>query len=395
MLTMDVDERRRRLVRRHAISPAAPATDVVSAVETMVVQHATDPATVYLSILARCPGVKIDDVARELYERRSMVRNIAMRRTLWVMTLDTAPVVHHAASVAVAARLRRQLVKDLATGPTDPPLTGDIAAWLADVEDRVAQALVDREVATANQLASDEPRLQTAQLPTTDKAYDIRRNITTRVLTLMATEGRIVRGRPRGGWTSRQHSWQTAADWWPTGVPELPESAARAILARRWLEVFGPATVADLQWWTGWSLGHTRTALAELDLAEVDLDGVPGIVLAHDVEPEAALEPSAALLPALDPSPMGWQQRDWYLGPHKEVLFDRNGNVGPTVWWDGRIVGGWAVRTGGEIVWRLLEDIGADAGRAVETAAEALAPRLDGTVVVPSFRTPLERELSS
>jgi hypothetical protein len=159
--------------------------------------------------------------------------------------------------------------------------------------------------------------------------------------------------------------------------------------------VFGPATVADLQWWTGWSLGHTRTALAELDLAEVDLDGVPGIVLAHDVEPEAALEPSAALLPALDPSPMGWQQRDWYLGPHKEVLFDRNGNVGPTVWWDGRIVGGWAVRTGGEIVWRLLEDIGADAGRAVETAAEALAPRLDGTVVVPSFRTPLERELSS
>jgi hypothetical protein len=394
MLTMTVEERRRRLVRRHAIAPTSAADDVCAAVSAMVAAHATDPATVYLSILARCPGAKLDDVARELYDRRSLIRTIAMRRTMWVMTLELAPVVHHAASVAVAARLRRQLVKDLETGPTDPPLSGDISAWLRDVEDGVDAALHRRVVATAAQLASDERRLQTAQLPTTDKAYDIRRNITTRVLTLMATEGRIVRGRPRGGWTSRQHSWETAADWWPDGIPPVPDAEARTTLARRWLEVFGPATLADLQWWAGWTLGHTKAAVAGLETADVDLDGVPGIVLADDVEPEAAIEPTAALLPALDPTPMGWQRREWYLGAHKERLFDRNGNVGPTVWWDGRIVGGWAVRPSGEIAWRLLEDVGAEAESAVEAAAVALEPRLDGTVVVPSFRTPLERELS-
>jgi hypothetical protein len=367
---------------------------VCSAVSAVVVQHATDPATVYLSILARCPGVKIDDVGLELYDRRSLVRNIAMRRTLWVMPVDTAPIVHHGASVAIASRLRRQLIKDLETGPTDPPLSGDIARWLADVEGHVEQALVERGVATAAQLAVDEPRLQTAQLPTTDKAYDIRRNITSRVLTLMATEGRIVRGRPRGGWTSRHHTWQAAAEWWPTGIPEIAEAEARTTLARLWLEAFGPATVGDLQWWTGWTLGHTRAALGGLDIADVDLAGVPGIVLADDLEPEEALTPSAALLPALDPTPMGWQGREWYLGPHKERLFDRNGNIGPTLWWDGRIVGGWAVGSSGEIVWRVLEDLGADAMQAIGSAAEALQPRLDAAVVVPSFRTPLERELS-
>jgi Winged helix DNA-binding domain len=395
MLGMGVDERRRRLVRRHALSPDAPAPDVASAVSSMVVQHATDPATVYLSILARCPGVKIDDVARELYDQRSLIRNLAMRRTLWVMPLDIAPVIHHGASLAIAARLRRQLVKDLETGPTDPPLAGDISRWLEDVETQVERALLERDVATAAELSAAEPRLQTAQLPTTDKAYDIRRNITTRVLALMATEGRIVRGRPRGGWTSRHHTWQTAAAWWPAGIPDVPEAAARAVLARRWLEVFGPATVADLRWWTGWTLGHTRAALAELDLADVDLDGAAGIVLADDVGSEAGLTPAAALLPALDPTPMGWQHRDWYLGPHRERLFDRNGNVGPTVWWDGRIVGGWAVRASGEIAWRPLEDAGAAAIRAVDDAAAALEPRLDGAVVVPSFRTPLERELTA
>ena len=60
---------------------------------------------------------------------------------------------------------------------------------------------------------------------------------------------------------------------------------------------------------------------------------------------------------------MGWQDRGWFLGAHGRALFDTNGNAGPTVWWDGRIVGGWAQRKTGEVVLRFLEDAGADGGR--------------------------------
>jgi DNA glycosylase AlkZ-like len=70
---------------------------------------------------------------------------------------------------------------------------------------------------------------------------------------------------------------------------------------------------------------------------------------------------------------MGWKERDWYLGEHGTVLFDRNGNAGPTVWWEGRIVGGWAQRPDGEIVYRLLEDVGSEAVASVEAEAERLA----------------------
>ena len=68
---------------------------------------------------------------------------------------------------------------------------------------------------------------------------------------------------------------------------------------------------------------------------------------------EDAVRPTApwvALLPALDPTTMGWQGRGWYLGPHGPRLFDRSGNAGPTVWVDGHIVGGWAQRPDGEVV---------------------------------------------
>jgi len=90
---------------------------------------------------------------------------------------------------------------------------------------------------------------------------------------------------------------------------------------------------------------------------------------------------------------MGWTERGWFLGDHAGALFDRSGNAGPTVWWDGRIVGGWAQRKDGEIAFRLLEDVGADALRAVEAQAETLATWLGKVRVTPRFRTPLEREL--
>jgi Winged helix DNA-binding domain len=117
------------------------------------------------------------------------------------------------------------------------------------------------------------------------------------------------------------------------------------------------------------------------------------VLLAGDEDFEDEPAPVAALLPALDPAPMGWQARGWYLGPHGAALFDRTGNIGPTVWWAGRIVGGWAQRPSGEVVYRLLEDAGSDAAAAVESEASRLAAWLGAARVTPRFRTPLEREL--
>jgi hypothetical protein len=135
--------------------------------------------------------------------------------------------------------------------------------------------------------------------------------------------------------------------------------------------------------------------VAGVATAEVDLDGATGIVLAGDLEPTAPVEPGALLLPALDSSVMGWAERDWYLGAHRVVLFDRNGNAGPTVWWDGRVVGGWAVRPDATVAFRLLERVGREARVGVEDAAGRLEAWLDGTRFTPRFRTPLERELSA
>ena len=171
-------------------------------------------------------------------------------------------------------------------------------------------------------------------------------------------------------------------------------AVAQAELLRRWLRAFGPATETDIRWWTGWTAREARAALAVVPHAEVELDGATGIVLADDLEPTAEPEPWAALLPTLDPTTMGWKERDWYLGPHASVLFDSNGNAGPTVWWDGRVVGGWSQRPSGEIVFELLEDVGTDAVRAVEAEAERLEAWLGEVRLAPGFLPPFQRALA-
>src|SRR5260370_41580603 len=67
--------------------------------------------------------------------------------------------------------------------------------------------------------------------------------------------------------------------------------------------------------------------------------GAPtGWVLPDDVDPEPPVEPWAALLPALDPTTMGWKDRDFYVDPDfAPAVFDWAGNVGTTG-------GGWPAR---------------------------------------------------
>src|SRR5664279_1635661 len=93
---------------------------------------------------------------------------------------------------------------------------------------------------------------------------------------------------------------------------------------------------------------------------------------------------------------MGWSGRDWYIKQdYRVALFDKTGNIGPTVWCDGRVVGGWAQSPDGTVVWKLFENIGTTATSAVEAESARLTGWLDGVRVIPKFRTPLEKELSA
>ncbi|MGI8336227.1 winged helix DNA-binding domain-containing protein [Actinomadura scrupuli] len=391
MRLMSVAERRARLGVRHRLAESARTDDVTQIARDLVALHSTDPASVYLAAVARMRVPAPAAVDEALYGSRTLLRMLGMRRTVFVVPVERAPVVHAASTLGIAARERTRTERFLAEEGMD----GDVAGWLRETDEAALRALKARGEATGAQLSADEPRLRTRITLARGKSYGGTQNIVSRVLFVLAAEGRIVRGRPVGSWISSQYRWSPVESWLPGGMAELPPDAARVELARDWLAAYGPATAADLKWWTGWTTGEVKRALAELRPVEVDLGGAVGLLLPGDSEPVPAPEPWAALLPALDPTAMGWAGRAWYLGDHGPALFDRTGNIGPTIWWDGRIVGGWAQRPDGEVAVRLLEDVGADAADAVRAEAGRLTERLGDARVTPRFRTPLERELSA
>jgi hypothetical protein len=387
--TIDAGERRARLAARQRLVPAERADDVIDVVGSVVALHATDPASVYLAAAARMNAPTVTAVEQALYDDRSLVRLLGMRRTLFVVPVGLAPVVQSACTQAIAAVERRKLVGHIEQGG----VTQDGEAWLTRVGDATVAALEKRGEALATELSADVPDLATEIHVGEGTKWAVTQKLSHRVLSVLAAEERIVRGRPRGTWTSTQYRWAPRSAWLPDAQGPPPVEEARAELARRWLAQFGPGTATDLKWWTGWTMGAARSALAAVEAVEVDLDGVVGYVLADDLDPVPAPAPAVALLPALDPTAMGWTQREWYLGAHRGALFDRSGNIGPTVWWDGRIVGGWAQRRDGEVVTRLLEDVGGEAGAAVAAAGRGLTEWLGTARVRSRFPTPLEREL--
>ena len=437
---ISVAERRARLAVRHHL--AAPAADVTGVAGSLVGLHSSDPVTVYLAARARLQRFAVADLEQALYEARSLVRVLGMRRTLFVLPCALAAMVNAACTRALAPAERQRLCRLL----REQGIAADAERWLADVEARVLAALADRGQATAKELTAAVPELALKLSFGEGRSWAGTVGISTRTLFLLATEARIIRARPRGSWISSQYRWAPAAAWLGEELARPDPEAARAALLQHWLAAFGPGTLTDISWWTGWPVRQVRAALAAVGAVEVELDavavapgsavsgsGVPeggapaavapesgrpgsavpggaapaeaapeagarvtGFVAAGDLAPAPAVGHWCALLPALDPTVMGWKERCWYLGAAaRRQLFDRNGNAGPTVWADGRVVGGWAQRRDGTVAVELLEPVDAAVRERIDVEAARLGEWLGGTVVTPRFRTPLEKRLAS
>lgn len=388
---MTTEARRRRVIQRHALDRSAEGP--LEATRTMFALHSSDPTTPFVSVWARTgAGLGVEGLERELYEARTLWRLHGMRRTLFVVDREEAPWVLSGAAEALAVRERKRVCKRFAS-----VASGSVERWLARLEDEVLALLSDGVPRATQEIGEVISGLE-ASVEIGFGTWRQSATVASKLLLMMAMEGRLVRTQTAGTWRASQYRWSVPSVWF--GVEDAPRvsvAEAQAWIVRRYLDVFGPATLDDVRWWTGWGVRAVRSALEAVDPITVGLDGGrEGFALEGALE-EVALPDDAAsrvaFLPSLDATPMGWHEREWFLGAHRDALFDRNGNIGPTVWWEGRIVGGWGQRAGGDVCVKLLEDVGAEADAAVKARAAELEVWLGGVVVKPRFPTPLERAM--
>lgn len=382
------DQRRARLARRHGLHPAGRHPDPVAATTAMTALHATEPASVHLALQARVDSLDIAAVDELLNERRTVVKQLAMRRTLFGFPRDLLPAALGSASARVAAAELRRLAGDVERAGA----ATDGVAW---VEAAAADTLAHLEASgplDAASLRQQVPALAT-RITFGSGKWAQEAPIAPRILTLLGARGRVFRGRNAGHWRVSRPVWTTARDWLGEEPSRLDEAAGYAELVRRWLWTFGPGTETDLVWWLGATKSTVRRALADTGAVPVGLDsGEVGWVLAGDEEPDDPVPPWATLLPALDPTLMGWKQRDFYLDPEDvPYLFDTAGNGGTTAWWDGRVVGCWVQDPDASVRVVYRRDPGPEGRAELAAAAERLATFLDGEIVSSVYASPQQR----
>lgn len=382
-------ERRTRLMRRHGLARGCRYPDVDTAAEAMTALHATEAATVHLALWARVDGVSVDDVEQALYARRTIVKQLAMRRTLFAFPREVLPSVWGSAAARVATAELQRLARDIEKAG----VAADGAAWVEAACTAVVDRLADGSAMPARDLREQLPQLSgTIGEGHPDKKWARAIPVAPRVLTVLGAQGRIMRGRNGGHWRLNKPTWTSSTEWLgPDAPPPAKADEGYADLVRRWLWTFGPGTEADIVWWLGGTKTAVRRALADVGADQVSLDGdAVGWVLPGDDAPVEEVAPSAVLLPTLDPTVMGWKQRDFYCSPDAAAqVFDSNGNAGNTAWWDGRIVGAWVQDEDAVVHLKLLDQVPTDALDALHEQASRLTQWLDGVRITNVYKSPL------
>ncbi|HEY7278923.1 MAG TPA: winged helix DNA-binding domain-containing protein [Trebonia sp.] len=256
-------ELNRTLLRRQFLDAPAEVT-VEHAVTHLAGVHAQLPTAPYVGLWSRLAAFRHDDLGRLIEERR-LVRAALMRSTLHLVTARDCLLLRP----AVQPVLDRELASVREFGPR---LAGmDMAALLDE-----ARAVLKEKPLTATELGA-RLRLRWPDRDARAMAYAVR-NLET-----------LVQVPPRGLWGkpgAPRHA--TAAQWLGADGPGESRAGGRRerqeAMVLRYLAAFGPATVQDIQAWSGLTRlaevvepmrPRLRVLAGENGRELFDLDGAP------------------------------------------------------------------------------------------------------------------------
>lgn len=312
------------LLRRQHLTDESKTADIVQIARDIYGLHATGATTPYISLFARARNFTRDKLDQELYVKRTLGKIRCVRTTVHILPRETIPIAFAATKGIVE------------------PNSEDFLRYTGGVTEKQYED-TSREILRILKGQG----MSTLQIK---KELDTKLNISI-IVNLMCDQGLLMRGRSGKGWKSNTHTYYLFSDYFPgMDLNAIDSSRARETTVKQYLACYGPASVKDISWWSGFTMTEVRRILQGLarETAEVDIPELKGpyLMLAADrddlVRSEPSGQPVVNLLPALDPYLMGYKERERYLDyKYYEMVFDRSGNSTSTILVDGRVVGVW------------------------------------------------------
>jgi len=311
------------LLHKQHLTDEAKTDDIVQIARDIYGLHATGPTTPYVSLFARARDFTRNKLDEQLYVKRTLGKIRCVRTTVHVLPRETIPIAFAATKGIVE------------------PNSEDFCRHLGITKEQYEDA--SREILGILKGTG----LSTLQIK---KQLGAKLNASP-IVNLMCDQGLLMRGQSGRGWKSNTHTYYLFSDYFPEmNLNAVDQAQARELTVRQYLAAYGPATVKDISWWSGFSITEVRRILKRLEheTTEVVIPELKGtyLMLAADEAAMRSLEfsdkPVVNLLPASDPYLMGYKERERYLDyKYYELVFDRSGNGTSTILIDGRVVGVW------------------------------------------------------
>lgn len=314
-------ELNRALLARQLLLERDTQRTAVAVVEHLVGMQAQAPFPPYYGLWSRLDAFRPDDLAT-LINTRNVVRIALMRGTIHLVSArDCLPL-----------RALMQPVLDRAFRTNHYKRLSGVD--LAELAAR-GRELVDGEPMAFSELGKALARRWPGN-PPADLAQGVRAVVP------------LVQVPPRAIWGKAGTPRHTSAEAW-LGLPQTsaPVVMDHAALVRRYLAAFGPATVRDMQAWSG--LTGLRSAVETLRPALVtfrDETGAELFDLPDAPRPSGDTPAPVRLAAEFDNLVLAHADRSRIItGDHRDRLYSINGVFPGTVLLDGFVAGMWRIST--------------------------------------------------
>ena len=322
------------------------ASDFHQVVKTQLGLHSTDYWTPYLSVWARIGDYDASKVFEDIDNGIGLVRTHAFRTTIHLMHIDNLSLILSATGPSLFRAYRNDKYRKI-------DILND-----KEIEDMLGKV----------RMALEEGPLTTSELK---KAVPkVGENVRSAILMLMA-RGEVTRAKAKHA-RSNLTSYALLEKWAKGFKLEIiEEDDAISQLIRRHIELFGPVSVDDTAWWFKQTKTTVKNTIRDIgeDVVSIQIDGTEKFVSASDLEVASSLESptdkpvwflpyedhflkafidrrrfiSEEIQPKTSPAD---KKHFWPSKPDEPRVMPSpgiraTGEVRPTIWFDGEVVGRW------------------------------------------------------
>jgi len=326
------------VLRKHYLLEGSEAKDVLQVVNDIIALHATSAGTPYISLFARMKDFKRKDLDEEFYIKRGLVRLRAMRGTLFITSLESAPMLYQATKLP-----EPQLLNMTRKWGISQSEYSELSEKLHNFLKGGGKALTEIRKAL--------PRDLVRAVEFRDGKSIYKWTNVKVVLTMMMRRGIVISEKDMGTLRlTKANKYVLFQEIYPKlNFDSVTSEEAKTMLVKHYIKSFGPVTEEDIAWWTGFTRTDVKEALAaiEKELVCVKLSGLQGDYLMletdyrHFIKFKPLTTQSVSLLPYEDPYTKGYKVRDRLVDKAREKMVYVGGGVQPTILLNGKIIGTW------------------------------------------------------